>query len=122
MFIASGTKRHTAIFLIIWISGTLGCSDSDSDLTVAERSTKWQKEADRSVHNCICNMLDLESKNNTFLDYNRITAVCNSDMVRNIDEAYNLYPNNFTPRSYIPMLRDLECERTVSRWLASKRI
>lgn len=106
--------------LIIGYLLIYGCVDSDSKLTQAEQQAKWQQEANRGVQSCICNYLEIEAKNDTFLEYGRILSICN-DMSPHYDKLYAIYPSEFKPQQHTPDINKLECKNSISKWLESKQ-
>jgi len=81
----------------------------------SEKHDKDQINYNLLVHNCICDFLESEADNNSYLDYSRIVYGCNG-LVED-----NFFQKNFKPIPLNPQLNQLECKSSVSKWIKSKK-
>lgn len=81
----------------------------------SESQDKYQRKYDMLVEGCICDWLDLEAKNNTYLSYSRIVSGCNGLIPDNI-----FFSKNFKPSPFFPQLNQVECKVSAANWIESK--
>lgn len=81
----------------------------------SEDQDKHQRQYDILVEGCICDWLELEANNNTYLSYSRIVTGCNGLV------ADKILPKRFKAKPFGPKLNQVACKESVSNWLESKQ-
>lgn len=82
-----------------------------------DKNEKYQEKHKIFVNICVCNFLESETKNNTFLAYDKILNGCN-DIVEN---KLRVYPKSYKPTYYLPKINQLDCKEIANAWKKSKR-
>jgi len=103
-------KFYIFIFTLSMLTSAL-----PSILNASENEIKYQRQHEMDVENCVCDWLELEAKNNTYLSYQRIVAGCNGLVAKYFTHK------NFKPSSFSPEFNNLECRSSASKWLQSKQ-